>query len=151
MSLGHTAANSHGTSGTMPYVDIVGFDHVQLAMPAGSEADAERFYAGVLGLTRIPKPEVLAGRGGCWFANRFLQVHLGVEAEFRPARKAHPALVVNDRDGLIARLEQHGFDVVFGADMGGYDQAFCHDPFGNRIELVPLSPGWQAGPRHGES
>ena len=75
---------------------IVRLDHVQLAMPAGREADAVAFYEGVLGITQVPKPSHLAARGGCWFERGDLKVHLGVEADFRPATKAHPAFLVDD-------------------------------------------------------
>ena len=91
----------------VPY-RLVGLDHVQLAMPAGREAEAEAFYAGLLGLTRQPKPPPLDARGGCWFSNGPVVLHLGVEADFRPARKAHPALVVDDLDALTERLAAEG-------------------------------------------
>ena len=87
---------------------VVGLDHVQLAMPAGAEAEATAYYEGLLGLTQIPKPEPLASRGGCWFAHGSVQVHLGVEAPFRPAKKAHPAFLVDDLAALCARLEAAG-------------------------------------------
>ncbi len=108
-------------------------DHVQLAMPAGGEETATAFYEGLLGVPRVPKPEPLAARGGCWFERGELRVHLGVEAEFRPARKAHPALVVTDLAAMSARLEAAGH-VVRPGDLPG--QAYVDDPFGNRIELV---------------
>jgi catechol 2,3-dioxygenase-like lactoylglutathione lyase family enzyme len=108
-------------------VPVVGIDHVQLAMPAGGEDEATAFYEGLLGLPRVPKPEPLASRGGCWFEAGAVKVHLGVEADFRPARKAHPALVVDDLDDLCRRLADAGFEVEDG---------YVHDPFGNRIELV---------------
>jgi len=116
---------------------IVGFDHVQLAMPAGGEETAETFYAGLLGLTRVPKPEPQASRGGCWFEGPGIALHLGVEDDFRPARKAHPALLVDDLDALIVRLEAAGHEVRTGDPIDGRVQRFCDDPFGNRIELVP--------------
>ena len=87
---------------------ILAIDHVQLAMPAGEEAQARAFYAGVLGLSEIPKPPALAVRGGASFGNGAVQVHLGVEADFRPARKAHPALLVNDLDTLEAACRAAG-------------------------------------------
>jgi len=106
---------------------------VQLAMPAGGENVATAFYAEVLGIPRVPKPEPLAARGGCWFERDALRIHLGVEADFRPARKAHPALVVSDLASMSARLEAAGYPVRPG-DLPG--QAYVDDPFGNRIELV---------------
>ena len=115
---------------------VVGIDHVQLAMPAGGEDEATAFYEGLLGLPRVPKPAPLAARGGCWFEADGVKVHLGVETDFRPARKAHPALVVVDLDGLCARLAEAGVEVRAGDDPSGSPQRYVDDPFGNRIELV---------------
>jgi catechol 2,3-dioxygenase-like lactoylglutathione lyase family enzyme len=117
-------------------VPVVGIDHVQLAMPAGGEDEATAFYEGLLGLPRVPKPEPLAARGGCWFEAGAVKVHLGVEADFRPARKAHPALVVDDLDGLCDHLIAAGHEVREGDDPSGRPQRYVDDPFGNRIELV---------------
>jgi catechol 2,3-dioxygenase-like lactoylglutathione lyase family enzyme len=116
--------------------EIVRLDHVQLAMPPGGEADAEAFYAGLLGLSRLPKPEPMASRGGCWFASGPVAVHLGVEAEFRPARKAHPALAVRDLPALEATLRAAGVEVRPNPDAAPGAGAYVDDPFGNRIELV---------------
>ena len=115
---------------------VVGIDHVQLAMPAGGEDEAEAFYQGLLGLTRVPKPEPLAARGGCWFEGDGVKVHLGVEADFRPARKAHPALVVDDLAALCRQLTDAGCEIRDGDDPSGRPQAYVDDPLGNRIELV---------------
>ena len=111
-------------------------DHVQLAMPIGGEASAIEFYEGVLGLPHVPKPAHLVARGGCWFEDGDLKVHLGAEENFRPARKAHPALVVEGLDDLIERLASHGFVVRFAETPSGAPQVYVDDPFGNRIELV---------------
>jgi catechol 2,3-dioxygenase-like lactoylglutathione lyase family enzyme len=119
-------------------MEIVGFDHVQLAMPVGEEARAVEFFEGLLGLRRVPKPEPLASRGGCWFEGSGVKLHLGVEAEFRPARKAHPALLVRGLDTLVDRLHGAGFTVRTGDEVEGRPQRFVDDPFGNRIELVGL-------------
>jgi catechol 2,3-dioxygenase-like lactoylglutathione lyase family enzyme len=118
---------------------IVGIDHVQLAMPAGPEAEAraEAFYQGVLGLPRVPKPPELATRGGCWFELGPAKVHLGVEEEFRPARKAHPALVVAGLGDLCGQLDQAGYPTRRAEDVPGRPQWYVDDPFGNRIELTP--------------
>ena len=117
--------------------EIVRLDHVQLAMPPGREAEAEAFYSGLLGLARRPKPEPLAARGGCWFVAGHVAVHLGVEEDFRPARKAHPALVVRDLPALEAALRGRGRG---GAPEPGPARpgpgAYVDDPFGNRIELI---------------
>jgi catechol 2,3-dioxygenase-like lactoylglutathione lyase family enzyme len=116
--------------------EIVRLDHVQLAMPPGGEAKAEAFYAGLLGLVRLPKPEPQASRGGCWFGEGPVQVHLGVEGDFRPARKAHPALVVSDLPALEAALRAAGVEVRPNADAAPGAGAYVDDPFGNRIELI---------------
>jgi catechol 2,3-dioxygenase-like lactoylglutathione lyase family enzyme len=119
--------------------EIVRLDHVQLAMPAGREAEAEAFYAGLLGLVRQPKPEPLASRGGCWFGDGPVLVHLGVEEDFRPARKAHPALVVRDLSALEATLAAAGVEVRPNPDRPAGGGAYVDDPFGNRIELIAES------------
>jgi len=116
--------------------ELVGLDHVQLAMPPGGEAEAEAFYGGVLGLPRVPKPDLLAGRGGCWFERGTLRVHLGVEEGFRPARKAHPAIAVRDLAAVVAHLRDRGVEVRPGDGVPGMEQAYVDDPFGNRIELI---------------
>ncbi len=120
---------------------IVSLDHVQLAMPAGGEAEARAFYAEALGIPERPKPPDLAKRGGCWFERGALKVHLGVEAEFRPARKAHPAFVVEDLPALAAVLDRAGYRTWNDEPLDGYNRIYVDDPFGNRIELMePLKP-----------
>ena len=116
--------------------EVVAIDHVQLAMPPGEEDAADAFYRGLLGLDRLPKPEPLASRGGCWFGNAHLQVHLGVEADFRAARKAHPALRVRRLDALAARLTGAGHPVRWDDELPGVERCYVDDPFGNRIELI---------------
>ena len=111
-------------------------DHVQLAMPEGEEERARAFYGALLGLIELPKPPELAVRGGCWFASGSVQIHLGVEADFCPARKAHPALRCIDYDELIARLWAAGVDVHDDANIPGVRRCHISDPFGNRIELI---------------
>jgi catechol 2,3-dioxygenase-like lactoylglutathione lyase family enzyme len=115
---------------------VVGIDHVQLAMPAGAEEAATRFYEGILGLDRVPKPARLAPRGGCWFSNGQVQIHLGVEEGFRAARKAHPALRVQELDALAIGLDQQGHDVRWDDELPDVRRCFVDDPFGNRIELI---------------
>jgi catechol 2,3-dioxygenase-like lactoylglutathione lyase family enzyme len=119
--------------------EILRLDHVQLAMPAGREAEAEAFYSGLLGLARLPKPAPLAERGGCWFGGGPVSLHLGVEEDFRPARKAHPALVVRDLPALEAALGAAGVEVRPNAERARGTGAYVDDPFGNRIELVAES------------
>ncbi|MBY0333776.1 MAG: VOC family protein [Acetobacteraceae bacterium] len=115
---------------------IRGLHHVQLAMPPGGEADARGFYAGLLGIPEVAKPAALAGRGGCWFEAGAVRVHLGVEAGFRAARKAHPAFLVEDLAGLSARLAAAGCPTHTDAPLPGWHRLFVDDPFGNRIELM---------------
>jgi catechol 2,3-dioxygenase-like lactoylglutathione lyase family enzyme len=115
---------------------IEALDHVQLAMPAGREPEAIAFYEGLLGITHVAKPPHLAVRGGCWFEDGVVKVHLGVEADFRPARKAHPALQVSDLPSLMATLRVAGIRIVDDEPLEGYDRAYVDDPFGNRIELL---------------
>jgi catechol 2,3-dioxygenase-like lactoylglutathione lyase family enzyme len=121
------------TSFTSAFVAI---DHVQLAMPKGAEDTARRFYQDLLGMVEIPKPPELAKRGGCWFKSGVVQVHLGVENDFRPAKKAHPALRCRDYATFVARLSNAGVDVVEVDDIHGVRRSHIHDPFGNRIELI---------------
>jgi catechol 2,3-dioxygenase-like lactoylglutathione lyase family enzyme len=115
---------------------LVALDHVQLAMPRGGEEQAEAFYSGLLGLARLPKPEPLAGRGGCWFSNGSVTLHLGVEEAFRPAVKAHPALVVDDLDALSEQLGAAGVAVRPDTELPDVRRCYVDDPFGNRIELI---------------
>ena len=117
---------------------IIGIDHVQLAMPPGGEAAARHFYSGLLGLPEVPKPPLLAARGGCWFEGPAVRLHLGVEPDFRPAKKAHPALLVDDLDGLAAELAAAGATVVPDTDLPGVKRCHVADPFGNRIELIQV-------------
>jgi catechol 2,3-dioxygenase-like lactoylglutathione lyase family enzyme len=111
-------------------------DHVQLAMPPGVENEARRFYCVLIGMTEIPKPVQLAKRGGCWFESGNVQIHLGVEKDFRPAKKAHPALRCRDYVALIEKLRRAGVDVNEVEDIPGIRRCHIHDPFGNRIELI---------------
>ena len=105
-------------------------------MPHGEEAAARLFYAGLLGIPEVSKPPNLAGRGGCWFERGSLKVHLGVERDFRPAKKAHPAFIVTDLAFLIRRLGEAGVEIVEDEPLAGYDRRYVADPFGNRIELM---------------
>ncbi len=108
---------------------INGFDHVQLAMPRGQEDAARSFYAGLLGMSELEKPPVLAARGGCWFASGAAVLHLGVEEPFAPARKAHPALLVDDLDGLEAALRAAGHACVRAdGEIPGVRRFHTNDP-----------------------
>lgn len=114
---------------------IVGLDHVQLAIPAGGEDQARGFYAGLLGMAEVPKPATLSA-SGCWFTGGTLSLHIGVDPDFRPATKAHPALLVDDLAGLRARLAAAGYPTRDDKPVAGYRRFFTDDPFGNRIELM---------------
>jgi catechol 2,3-dioxygenase-like lactoylglutathione lyase family enzyme len=120
-----------GVSG--PFLAI---DHVQLAMPPDQEETARKFYRDLLGMEEVPKPAELARRGGCWFESGTVQIHLGVEPDFRPARKAHPALKCGDYDGILARLRTASVEVTEAQDIAGIRRCHAHDPFGNRIEFI---------------
>lgn len=111
----------------------VGIDHVQIAMPVGGEPVAREFYVGVLGLTEVPKPPVMAARGGCWFEAGPVVLHLGAEAAFVPAKKAHPALRLHDVRGFVAAA---GLEATWSDEITGTVRCHIHDPFGNRIELI---------------
>ena len=115
---------------------IVAIDHVQLAMPPGKETEARAFFCGMLNMVEIAKPEELQKRGGCWFESGKVQLHLGVESDFRPARKAHPAFRCVDYDGLVERLRASGVAVDEVHDIPGIRRCHVADPFGNRIELI---------------
>jgi catechol 2,3-dioxygenase-like lactoylglutathione lyase family enzyme len=121
-----------------PPVRVVGFHHVQLAMPSDQEEAAEAFYSGVLGLERIPKPPDLEARGGCWFRSEGLEVHLGVEDRFTPAEKAHPAFLVEGLDALQDQLLAAGHDIVLDTQLERHRRFYVDDPFGNRLEFLEL-------------
>jgi catechol 2,3-dioxygenase-like lactoylglutathione lyase family enzyme len=115
---------------------VVRLDHVQLAMPPGGEARARAFFGEALGIPEVPKPAELAARGGCWFERDDLKIHLGVEADFRPARKAHPALQVAELPQLVEKLRGLGYAVKDDDPLSGFHRVYVDDPFGNRIELL---------------
>lgn len=115
---------------------LLRIDHVQLAMPAGQEERAREFYGGVLGLSEVAKPAALVARGGVWFEAEGLKVHLGVDPDFVPARKAHPAFVVDDLVKTVEWIQSNGLEVSAPKKVQGRYRTFVHDPFGNRIELV---------------
>jgi catechol 2,3-dioxygenase-like lactoylglutathione lyase family enzyme len=119
---------------------ILRIDHVQLAMPAGQEDAARAFYCGVLGLVEEPKPPNLAARGGVWFGGGDVRLHLGVDPDFHPARKAHPAILVTGLAQLAARCDAAGLSPVRDEPLEGFDRVYVFDPFGNRLELMePLT------------
>ena len=105
-------------------------------MPPGEEEAARAFYGRALGLEEVPKPEHLAARGGCWFRGPALELHLGVEKDFRPARKAHPAFRVRGLAAVRERLEAVGAEIVDDTQLDGHDRFYAFDLFGNRLELI---------------
>lgn len=117
-------------------MSICEIHHVQLAMPKGQEKAAIAFYQGVLGLRQMPKPPILAARGGVWFEEGTVRVHLGVETDFLPARKAHPAFGVAGVVRFLEHLEATGIEVTRDDKLPGFTRGYVEDPFGNRIELL---------------
>jgi catechol 2,3-dioxygenase-like lactoylglutathione lyase family enzyme len=110
--------------------------HIQLAAPPGGEEAARAFFGELLGLQEVPKPANLAGRGGVWFRCGQHGLNIGIEEDFRPAQKAHPAFQVQDLETLRARLETHGVTTSQDEPLPGYQRFYAHDPFGNRLEFV---------------
>jgi catechol 2,3-dioxygenase-like lactoylglutathione lyase family enzyme len=119
---------------------IAAVDHVQLAAPPGSEPQLRTYYADILGMTEIPKPPVLAARGGCWFQYGPVQLHLGIEEDFRPAKKAHPGLRVTSIEAYARRLEERGAKVVRDDSLPGHRRFYSEDPVGNRLEFLEPVP-----------
>jgi catechol 2,3-dioxygenase-like lactoylglutathione lyase family enzyme len=117
-------------------------DHIQLGMPRGGEPEARRFFADLLGMTEEEKPEPLRSRGGCWFRSGDCVVHVGVDPDFTPQRKAHPAFLRADLDALSARLTQAGHPVTWDDAAEGRVRCYTADPFGNRIELIRDGDGF---------
>lgn len=124
-----------------PTYAFEGLHHVQLAIPAGAEDRCRAFWGGVLGMAEIEKPPVLAARGGCWFRGGGLEVHLGVEDDFRPSRKAHPGILVSSLDALAARLEEAGTEVVWDGEFPGHRRFYAYDAVGNRLEFLQPHDG----------
>ncbi|MGI8514133.1 MAG: VOC family protein [Acidimicrobiia bacterium] len=115
---------------------VIELHHIQLAMPEGEEVKAVEFYEGILGIPQVPKPSHLVGRGGCWFESGSVRLHLGVETDFRPARKAHPAFLINDLFSMRERLVEADVPVVDAEPLPGFMRFYAFDPFGNRLEFL---------------
>ncbi|MES9521779.1 glyoxalase [Streptomyces capoamus] len=115
---------------------LVAVDHVQLAAPPGSEPELRSYYTGVLGMTEIPKPPALAARGGCWFEAGSVRIHVGIETDFRPVKKAHPGLRVTGIETYAARLAAHGAPVTWDDRLPGHRRFHTEDPVGNRLEFL---------------
>jgi catechol 2,3-dioxygenase-like lactoylglutathione lyase family enzyme len=111
-------------------------DHVQLAIPVGTEPTAEHFWVDLLGFEMRPKPPTMAARGGRWFVAGGVTIHVGADPDFHPARKAHPAILVGALDALVETLGHHGVGVRWDDEQPGVRRCFLDDPFGNRIELI---------------
>jgi catechol 2,3-dioxygenase-like lactoylglutathione lyase family enzyme len=121
---------------------LQGLDHVQLAMPEGAEEQAREFYGELLGLAEVAKPEPLVARGGCWFEGSGIYLHLGVQQEFVPARKAHPAFLVTDLKALRNRFEAAGVSVKQDSTLANVRRFYAVDPFGNRLEFIQDGDGF---------
>ena len=121
-------------------VGFLGFHHVQLAMPIEGERRAIAFYEGVLGIPQVEKPRHLEPRGGCWFETDRVRVHLGVDRDFAPARKAHPAFYVKDLQDFRRRLVDSGVQVIDDEPLAGFERFYASDPFGNRLEFLEAIP-----------
>ena len=120
----------------MDAAPFIAIDHFQIAMPPEEEETARHFFGDLLGMVEIPKPVELAKRGGCWFQSGAVQIHLGVDKDFHPAKKAHPALRCSDYEALMARLRAAGVLVHEDFDIPGTTRCHVVDPWGNRIELI---------------
>jgi catechol 2,3-dioxygenase-like lactoylglutathione lyase family enzyme len=115
---------------------ILSLDHVQVAIPVGGAARAREFYSGILGFSEIEKPAAMAGRNSIWFAAGPVNLHLGIEPDFHPAKRAHPAFVVVDLDEILAACERTGLPTKSDTSVNGYRRFHVFDPFGNRLELM---------------
>ncbi|MEK5067816.1 VOC family protein [Sporosarcina sp. FSL K6-1508] len=115
---------------------LTGIDHIQIAAPSGSEDAARTFYGDLLGMEEISKPENLKRRGGCWFQCGLHEVHIGIQQDFMPAKKAHPGFTVNALEQLKIQLEEADYMISEEPPIEGRSRFFTHDPFGNRIEFL---------------
>jgi catechol 2,3-dioxygenase-like lactoylglutathione lyase family enzyme len=117
---------------------MISLHHVQVSCPAGGEQAAREFYGELLGLVEVRKPPDLVGRGGAWFRGDGYELHVGVESEFVPARKAHPAFVLDDLDACARRMEAASIDITWDDKLPGYRRFHLFDPHGNRVELMAV-------------
>lgn len=121
---------------------LAAIDHVQLAIPAGGEDDARAYYVGVLAMTELPKPPLLAANGGCWFRSDsehgHVEIHVGVEEPFDAAKKAHPGLLVQDVDVVAKTLAEHGYEIRWDDSVPGRRRFHSDDPHGNRLEFIQV-------------
>mgnify|MGYP001794647318 CR=1 FL=1 len=115
---------------------LTGIDHIQIAAPQRAEDSARKFYGELLGMTEIPKPDNLKGRGGCWFQCGSHEVHIGIQTDFSPAKKAHPGFIVNALEQLKSQLHEEGYSISEEPPIGGSQRFFTRDQFGNRLEVI---------------
>lgn len=115
---------------------LTGIDHIQIAAPPGSEDIARSFYGELLGMTEIVKPKNLKVNGGCWFQCGSQEVHIGIQPDFTPAKKAHPGFMVNAPELLRSALQTADYIISEELPIEGRSRFFTHDPFGNRIEFL---------------
>ena len=132
--MSEVSARGYGPDHESPFG--YGVHHVQIAIPPGSEDDCRAFYVDALGMREVTKPPVLAKRGGLWVRADALEIHLGVEQDFRPARKAHPGIRVGDLDALAERLAGHGVEVAWDSEFPGHRRFYAFDNLGNRLEFL---------------
>lgn len=129
-----TSAQGYGPDVTSPF--SYGLHHVQLAIPPGGEDACRPFYVDVLGMTELVKPPQLTARGGLWVRADGVEIHLGVEQEFRPARKAHPGIRVVGLPAPESRLKAAGIPVEWDGNFPGHRRFYASDPHGNRLEFI---------------
>jgi catechol 2,3-dioxygenase-like lactoylglutathione lyase family enzyme len=115
---------------------ILSIDHVQVAIPVASEERARAFYSDILGFTEISKPPQMAERKSIWFIAGDVNLHLGLEPDFAPAKRAHPAFVVDGLDAILAACDHAGFAHKPDTSFNGFRRVHVFDPFGNRLELM---------------
>ena len=116
-------------------------EHIQLAMPAGEENKARKFYGEFLGISEVPKPAILAKKGGAWFESGDIKIHLGADTNFVPSAKAHIAFLTQELDQIISRGRAEGMVIVSDEGLHGYDRVYIYDPFGNRLEFMQATGG----------
>lgn len=119
---------------------ILGIEHVQIAIPVGSQDPARAFYGGILGFSEIQKPASMAERKSIWFVAGTVNLHLGIEADFHPAKRAHPAFIVEGLDEILAACEAASITVKPDVSFDGFRRVHLFDPFGNRLELMEKTP-----------
>ena len=115
---------------------ILSINHVQIAVPIASESRARAFYSGILGFTEVAKPAEMAERKSIWFVAGGVNLHLGIELDFTPAKRAHPAFVVEGLDTILVACERAGLTAKPDTPFNGFRRVHVFDPFGNRLELM---------------